>query len=139
MQDRGRCLANKMALVFITILVLELVLIGDQVEPLKAIKKKILKKKLKKLLPLLALAKLKMPLKKKKIILIPVSSRASLNDAQHPPPPHPVLGLYRWMGWSDPEGSDQTTNKRTNLTLCLNSPHSPPSITQFPFPMKEKP
>lgn len=57
-----------MALLLIFVVVLELVLIGDQVQPVKAIKKKILLKKLKKVLPLLALAKAK-----KKIIVLPVS------------------------------------------------------------------
>jgi len=104
MQDRSRYIANKMALVFITILVLELVLIGDQVEPLKAIKKKILKKKLKKLLPLLALAKLKMPLKKKKIILIPVSV-----------PPCPLLAIDSSSSSSSPH---HFINNTTDLIVA---------------------
>lgn len=68
MQTKGRVI-NKLALVLLSIVILELVLIGDQVQPVKAIKKKIYLKKLKKLLPLLALVK-----PKKKIILLPVSS-----------------------------------------------------------------
>lgn len=67
MQNRSKMI-NKLALVLLSIVVLELVLIGDQVQPVKAIKKKIYLKKLKKLLPLLALVK-----PKKKIILVPVS------------------------------------------------------------------
>ena len=67
MQNRSRII-NKLALVLISIVVLELVLIGDRVQPVKAIKKKILVKKLKKILPLLALVK-----PKKKVILVPVS------------------------------------------------------------------
>lgn len=59
---------NKLALLLLSIVVLELILIGDQVQPVKGIKKKIYLKKLKKLLPLLALVK-----PKKKIILVPVS------------------------------------------------------------------
>lgn len=68
MQNRSKMI-NKLALVILSIVVLELVLIGDQVQPVKAIKKKIYLKKLKKLLPFLALVK-----PKKKIILVPVSS-----------------------------------------------------------------
>lgn len=68
MQNRSKMI-NKLALVLLSIVVLELVLIGDQVQPVKAIKKKIYLKKLKKLLPLLALVK-----PKKKIILVPVSN-----------------------------------------------------------------
>lgn len=68
MQNRSRVI-NKLALVLLSLVVLELVLIGDQVQPVKAIKKKIVLKKLKKLLPLLALVK-----PKKKIILLPVSA-----------------------------------------------------------------
>lgn len=68
MESRGRMI-NKLALVLLSIVILELILIGDQVQPVKAIKKKIYLKKLKKLLPLLALVK-----PKKKIILVPVSS-----------------------------------------------------------------
>lgn len=64
---------NRLALVLLSMVVLELVLIGDQVQPVKAIKKKIYLKKLKKLLPLLALIK-----PKKKIILLPVSMRYTL-------------------------------------------------------------
>ncbi|KAG9508981.1 hypothetical protein GZH46_02510, partial [Fragariocoptes setiger] len=60
-------LANKLALILLSIVVLELILIGHQVQPVKAIKKKIFIKKLKKLLPLLALMK-----PKKKIILLPI-------------------------------------------------------------------
>ena len=67
MQNRSRVI-NRLALVLISIVVLELVLIGDRVQPVKAIKKKILVKKLKKILPLLALVK-----PKKKLILVPVS------------------------------------------------------------------
>jgi len=67
MQNRSR-LINRLALILISLVVLELVLIGDQVQPVKAIKKKILVKKLKKILPLLALIK-----PKKKLILVPVS------------------------------------------------------------------
>lgn len=67
MQNRSKVI-NRLALVLLSIVLLELVLIGDQVQPVKAIKKKILVKKLKKLLPLLALVK-----PKKKIILLPVS------------------------------------------------------------------
>ena len=59
---------NKLALVLLSIVVLELILIGDPVQPVKAIKKKIYLKKLKKILPLLALIK-----PKKKLILVPVS------------------------------------------------------------------
>lgn len=69
MQNRGK-LINRLALVLLSIVVLELVLIGDRVQPVKAIKKKILVKKLKKILPLLALVK-----PKKKLILVPVSRR----------------------------------------------------------------
>lgn len=58
---------NKFALILVCLVVLELVLIGDQVEPIKAIKKKIYLKKLKKIIPLLALLK-----PKKKILLLPV-------------------------------------------------------------------
>lgn len=72
MQSKGQVI-NKLALVLLSIVVLELVLIGDQVQPVKAIKKKIYLKKLKKLLPLLALVK-----PKKKIILLPVSKRCNL-------------------------------------------------------------
>lgn len=68
MHNRSRVI-NKLALVLLSIVLLELVLIGDQVQPVKAIKKKIFVKKLKKLLPLLALVK-----PKKKIILLPVST-----------------------------------------------------------------
>lgn len=67
MQNRSKVI-NRLALVLLSIVLLELVLIGDQVQPVKAIKKKIFVKKLKKLLPLLALVK-----PKKKIILLPVS------------------------------------------------------------------
>lgn len=67
MQERSK-LINRLALVLLSIVVLELILIGDQVQPVKAIKKKIFLKKLKKVLPLLALVK-----PKKKIILLPVS------------------------------------------------------------------
>jgi len=67
MQHRAKVI-NKLALVLLSIVVLELILIGDQVQPVKGIKKKIYLKKLKKLLPLLALVK-----PKKKIILLPVS------------------------------------------------------------------
>lgn len=67
MQNRGKVI-NKLALVLLSLVVLELVLIGDRVQPVKAIKKKILVKKLKKILPLLALIK-----PKKKLILVPVS------------------------------------------------------------------
>lgn len=67
MSSKNRVM-NKLALVLISLIVLELVLIGDQVQPVKAIKKKIYLKKLKKLLPLFALVK-----PKKKIILLPVS------------------------------------------------------------------
>lgn len=67
MHNRNRVI-NKLALVLICIVVLELVLIGHQVQPVKGIKKKIYLKKLKKLLPLFALVK-----PKKKIILLPVS------------------------------------------------------------------
>lgn len=70
MESKGRVI-NKLALVLLSIVILELVLIGDQVQPVKAIKKKIYLKKLKKLLPLLALVK-----PKKKIILLPVSYRS---------------------------------------------------------------
>lgn len=66
--QRGKVI-NKLALVLLSIVVLELILIGDQVQPVKAIKKKIYLKKLKKILPLLALVK-----PKKKLILLPVSS-----------------------------------------------------------------
>lgn len=65
--DRSKVI-NRLALVLLSIVVLELVLIGDQVQPVKAIKKKILVKKLKKILPLMALLK-----PKKKLILVPVS------------------------------------------------------------------
>lgn len=65
-----KTMINKLALVLLSLVVLELVLIGDQVQPVKAIKKKIYLKKLKKLLPLFALIK-----PKKKIILLPVSAR----------------------------------------------------------------
>lgn len=67
MQARSKVI-NRLALVLLSIVVLELILIGDQVQPIKAIKKKIALKKLKKLLPLLALMK-----HKKKLILLPVS------------------------------------------------------------------
>lgn len=67
MQSRGKTI-NKLALVLLSLVVLELVLIRDQVQPVKGLKKKIYLKKLKKLLPLLALVK-----PKKKIILLPVS------------------------------------------------------------------
>lgn len=67
MQNRSQVI-NRLALLLLSIVVLELVLIGDQVQPVKAIKKKIALKKLKKLLPLLALVK-----PKKKIIVVPVS------------------------------------------------------------------
>lgn len=70
MQNRSKVI-NKLALVLLSIVVLELVLIGDRVQPVKAIKKKIYLKKLKKLLPLLALMK-----PKKKLILLPVSQGA---------------------------------------------------------------
>jgi hypothetical protein len=68
MQERSKVI-NKLALVLLSIVVLELILIGDQAQSVKAIKKKILLKKLKKILPLLALMK-----PKKKLILLPVSS-----------------------------------------------------------------
>lgn len=70
MQDRSKVI-SRLALVLLSIVVLELVLIGDQVQPVKAIKKKIFIKKLKKILPLLALMK-----PKKKLILVPVSNSA---------------------------------------------------------------
>lgn len=75
MQNRSRVI-NKLALMLLSIVVLELILIGHQVQPVKGIKKKIYLKKLKKLLPLLALVK-----PKKKIILLPVSLRANLTFA----------------------------------------------------------
>lgn len=67
MQNRSR-VVQRLALVLLSLVVLELVLIGDRVQPVKAIKKKIYLKKLKKILPLLALVK-----PKKKLILVPVS------------------------------------------------------------------
>lgn len=66
MEIRGAI--KKFALVFLCLVVLELVLIGDQVQPVKSLKKKIYMKKLKKIIPLLALVK-----PKKKLLLIPVS------------------------------------------------------------------
>lgn len=66
---------NKLAILFLAIVVLELMLVSQhQVSPLK-LKKKIYLKKLKKLLPLFALIK-----PKKKIILLPVSL---INDDHH--------------------------------------------------------
>lgn len=62
--------ANKLALLLLSIVLLELVIMTDHVQSVKAIKKKIMLKKLKKLLPLLALVK-----PKKKLILVPVSER----------------------------------------------------------------
>lgn len=73
-QAKGKII-NKLALVLLSIVILELVLIGDQVQPVKAIKKKIFLKKLKKMLPLLALIK-----PKKKIILLPVSCCHSIHN-----------------------------------------------------------
>lgn len=59
---------NKLALVLLLLVFLELALIGQQVESVKSIKKKILLKKLKKMIPFFALLK-----PKKKILLLPVS------------------------------------------------------------------
>ena len=62
---------QKTALVFLAIILLELILVAEYVPPCEGkIKKKILKKKLKKLLPLLLALKPKK--KKKKIILLPL-------------------------------------------------------------------
>lgn len=75
--------ANKLALVLLCLVALELVLIGDRVAPVKSLKKKIYLKKLKKLIPLLALVK-----PKKKILLLPVSvakcvRRLRLRPSEH--------------------------------------------------------
>ena len=65
--SRKKVTINKLALLLLSLVVLEMLLVGGQVESLKALKKKLVLKKFKKLLPLIALLK-----PKKKIILLPV-------------------------------------------------------------------
>lgn len=76
--DNKKQVINKFALIFLCLVILELVLVGNQVESIKAIKKKIILKKLKKLIPLLALIK-----PKKKILLLPVSEVILDNRSAH--------------------------------------------------------
>lgn len=83
-QNRSKMI-NRLALVLLSIVVLELVLIGDRVQPVKAIKKKIYLKKLKKILPLLALIK-----PKKKLILLPVSPSIARSIPRPTSPPSPT-------------------------------------------------
>lgn len=59
---------NRLALMMLTIIVLELVLIGHQVQPIKKFKKKLYLKKFKRLFPMPSLFK-----PKKKIVFVPVS------------------------------------------------------------------
>lgn len=61
-------LVSRLALLLLALVLVELVLVGQQVESVKGLKKKIYMKKLKKIIPLLALIK-----PKKKILLVPVS------------------------------------------------------------------
>lgn len=65
-----KMLINRVALFLFSLVILELAFSVHQVESIKAIKKKIILKKLKKIIPIWALLK-----PKKKILLIPVSGQ----------------------------------------------------------------
>ena len=60
---------NRLALVLLSIVILEMILLSDQIQQVNAFKKKLSLRKVKKILPLLAFMK-----SKKKFLFVPVSS-----------------------------------------------------------------